>query len=213
MHRTRGVDRACERTRGADVVFLQHHRVVQADAMVAAATHQHRVFLRQTQPGNGLAGVEDLRAGAAHGVDIISRRRGGAAERLQEIQRRALGADQRAAASGERGDDRALGDAVAFGDAPVDADIGVQRAMAGVEPRPPADHRVFLAQQIRDVGGVGQQRGGYVAAADVFGQRRGHVRGDRFGRRRHRPHGHRPSTAVVGIPSSISSTGMPSSTR
>jgi hypothetical protein len=181
MHRARRVDRARERACRADVIFLQHYCVVETNAVIGSAAHAHRVFLRQPQPGYGLAGVEDLRAGAAHRVGVACGHGGGAAQGLQEIQRGALGADQRTAASGERGDHGAFGDAVAFGDAPVDTHAGIERTMAGVEPRTPADHRVFLAQQIGDVGAVGQQRRSDVAAADVFDQRRRDVCRNHFG--------------------------------
>src|SRR3546814_20969971 len=52
-----------------------------------------------------------------------------------------------------------------------------------VEPRPAADHGRFLAQQVSDVRGVGQQRSGDVAAADVLGQGPGDIDFDLRGRR------------------------------
>jgi hypothetical protein len=45
---------------GDDVVFLDQDAVVEADAVVGAAADAHRVFLRQAQAGQGLAGVDDL---------------------------------------------------------------------------------------------------------------------------------------------------------
>ena len=84
---------ACSTARDAagrgDVVFLDQHGVVQADAVVGAAAHAHRVLLRQAQAGQRLAGVHDLRARAAHGLDIGGGLGRHGTEQLQEIERRA----------------------------------------------------------------------------------------------------------------------------
>src|SRR3546814_1396177 len=48
-------------------------------------------------------------------------------------------------------------DAVALGHAPVDGHVRVEHAVAGVEPRPAADHGRLLAQQVGDVLVVGQR--------------------------------------------------------
>src|SRR5690606_28269545 len=116
----------------------------------------------------------------------------------------------------------------------------VQRAVTGVEPRPAADHGVFLAQQVGRFRRVWQQGGGDVAAADVFGQGALDVGGDGGGRwygngGGSRAAGHvagrnpgwggvrtradgahapgKPPICAVAIASSASNTGMPSSTR
>ncbi len=55
--------------------------------------------------------------------------------------------------------------------------------MAGVEPGAAADHSVFLAQQVGDVGHVGQKRGGDIATPEVLRQRVGDIGLDHLGRR------------------------------
>ncbi|MDR6137000.1 hypothetical protein QE438_000304 [Pseudoxanthomonas sp. SORGH_AS 997] len=136
------------------MVFLEHHHVEQADAVVVAAAAAHGVLLRQAQARDRLARIQDARAGAAHGRDEGRGDRGRAAQGLQEVERGALGADQRARAPAQGGQHGAGGHALAFGHAPVDGDLRIELAMAGVEPRSPADHRLLLAQQIGDIVGV-----------------------------------------------------------
>ena len=41
-----------------DVIFLDENSVEQSHAMIVAAAHAHRVFLRGAQSGNGLARIE-----------------------------------------------------------------------------------------------------------------------------------------------------------
>src|SRR3546814_18181868 len=70
-------------------------------------------------------------------------------------------------------------DAVALGHAPVDRHVRVEHAVAGVEPRPAADHGRLLAQQVGDVLVVGQQHRGDVAVADEIGRESGREKGGR----------------------------------
>ena len=46
------------------MVFLEHGRVIEAEAMVEATAAAHRVFLQQPQPRRGLAGVGQAHARA-----------------------------------------------------------------------------------------------------------------------------------------------------
>ena len=69
-HLRRGREHLRHAAGRGDVVFLDQHGVVQADAVIGAAAHAHGVFLCQAQPGQRLAGVDDLRACAAHRFDI-----------------------------------------------------------------------------------------------------------------------------------------------
>ena len=187
-----GGDRRGHRAGHADVVFLEHHRVVQAEAVVAAAAGAHRVLLRQAQAGQGLAGIQDHGAGAAHRFDMGGGGGGGARQGLQEVERAALGADQGAAAAFQQGQHGAGGHALAFGHLPVDLHPRIQFTVAGVEPGPAGDHRVLLAQQVGAFGHVRQQGGGDVAAAQVLGQGAPHVGQHGVLRRWHR-RGHRLS--------------------
>ena len=68
-------DRAANRSGGDDVVFLDEHHVVQAEAMVLRAAAARGVFLREAQAGQRLARVEDAAAGARHGIHVAAARR------------------------------------------------------------------------------------------------------------------------------------------
>jgi hypothetical protein len=64
--------RLADATGSHDVVFLDQDAVVQADALIVAAAHGHRVFLRQAQAGQGLAGVQDAGAGTSYHIHITA---------------------------------------------------------------------------------------------------------------------------------------------
>ncbi|MCY1400096.1 hypothetical protein D9M71_151690 [compost metagenome] len=156
---------------GGDVVFLDQEGVVEADAVVVAAAAGDRVFLRQTQAGQGLAGVEQFHAGAFHQVGVVAGAAGGAGEQLQEVQCAALAAEQGAgrAVEGEQG---LVGrDAFAVADFPFHLHLRVELAEYLVHPGRAGDGGVLAGD---DAGGCralgGDQLGGDVAAADVLGQ-------------------------------------------
>ena len=71
----RRAHRARERARRGDMVFLDQHRVEQSNAVIAAATAAHGVFLRDAKTRQRFARVEYRRAPAANRVHIFSRRR------------------------------------------------------------------------------------------------------------------------------------------
>ena len=123
-----------------DVVFLDQHRVVQADAVVGAAAGAHRVLLRQAQARQRLARVDDLRARAAHRIDVgrgLGRDR---AEQLQEVERRALGRQQRAGGAFDLQHHLVGGAALAFGHGPGDAWPAGRAGAGRPRPRAAADH-------------------------------------------------------------------------
>jgi hypothetical protein len=154
------------------VVFLDEHGVEQADAMVVAAAGAHGIFLREAQAGQGLARIEDLRARAAHGVDVRRGDRRRRRQRLQEIERGAFGTDQRACVAFDAAQQRAGGDAFAVGNVPFDARVRIEREETRVDPVAPADHRRVARDDacLRVFAGR-QQVGGDVAAAEVFVER------------------------------------------
>ncbi len=161
---------------GHDVVFLDQDSVIEPEAMVLAAAAGDGVLLRQPQAGQGLAGVDDARAGAGDGIDMKPRHRGGGREQLQEVQRRAFGGEQGAGAGLDLADHFAGLDRVAVAQVPADLGQRVEPAKAGVEPCSAGQHGVFAADdgaQRSLVGGAEQCR--QIAAADVFGQGGEHV--------------------------------------
>ncbi|ODV09824.1 MAG: hypothetical protein ABT22_12645 [Thiobacillus sp. SCN 64-317] len=110
--------------------------------------------------------------GAAHRLDVGPGGGGHRRQRLQEIQRRAFGGQQRAGIAADVYQHAAGGDDVALVNPPVEDAGGVECAETGVEPRPAGDHG-GLAADDAGAGGLrcGDQLGGQIAAADVFGQR------------------------------------------
>ena len=79
-----------------DMVVLDHRRVPQTHAVVGRAAHAGGVFLEHAQAGNGLAGIEQGRAGAGDLVDIGARHRRDAGQVLDGVERGAFGGQQRA---------------------------------------------------------------------------------------------------------------------
>ena len=63
--------------------------------MVLRAAHPGRVFLERAQAGDGLAGVEQDRAGAGDRLDIAAGQGRDAGQVLDGVERRALGGEQR----------------------------------------------------------------------------------------------------------------------
>ena len=100
-----------------DMIVLDHRRVPQAHAVVLRAAHPGRIFLEHAQAGDGLAGVEQDRAGAGDRVDIAPGQRGDAGEMLDGVERRALGGEHRARLAAAGAADVAGPDAVAVLDA------------------------------------------------------------------------------------------------
>ena len=82
-----GLDRA---PRQSNVIVLDQHTVAEIEAMIMAAATRHRVLVEQTQPGNGLARIQDYGLGPFHFVDVAPRERGDAAHPLHDFQDHAL---------------------------------------------------------------------------------------------------------------------------
>ena len=68
-----------------DVVFFDQNRIEKPDTVVGAAAHAYRVFLGNTQAGEGLARIDDLRPRARCDIDKASRRSRHGRQQLQEI--------------------------------------------------------------------------------------------------------------------------------
>ena len=164
----RGTQRRAHAARRDDVVLLDQHRVVEADAVVGAAARPHRVLLREPQAGQRLAGVDDSGPGAAHGIDM---RRGPGrhrAEQLQEVERGALGSQQRPGSRRVRAPPGPARSG-AFLDLPADPRLGVELPHHRLDPGRTAQHSAFARQHPGHRTAIGgNQRGGEVAAAHVF---------------------------------------------
>src|SRR5205807_8564632 len=67
------LDRRRHAARQRDVVVLDEHAVVQAEAVVARAARQDRVLLKHAEARSGLSRVNYLRARALDGADELAR--------------------------------------------------------------------------------------------------------------------------------------------
>ena len=67
------------------IIFHQHH-VVQAEAVINAATRHDRCFFERTKPRCGFSGIQNLNARIVRGIDKFAGERGDAGEPLEKIQ-------------------------------------------------------------------------------------------------------------------------------
>ena len=81
------------------------------------AAHPRRIFVEQAQPGNGLARVEQDRAGPGDRLDIGARQRRDPRQMLERVERRALGGEHRARIALDPHQHRPRRDRVAIADA------------------------------------------------------------------------------------------------
>ncbi len=92
---------------------------MQAEAMVLRAAAARRVFLRQSQPRNRLARVENLAARAGNGGDVTMGRGGRRRKRLQEIERGAFTSEDRTRCAGKSEDGLIRDNGFAVGRVPL----------------------------------------------------------------------------------------------
>ena len=125
-----------DRAGRGDVVFLDQDRVEQADAMIRAAAAAHGVFLREPQPRDRLARVEDAAPGARDGLDVSAGQRRGCGKRLQEVERSSFTGEQCARGAVDRAELLVGTHALAIVCRPGHTDSRVDLAKHFVEPRP-----------------------------------------------------------------------------
>lgn len=89
-----GIDRTAhrflDRSGDRDMIVLDHRRVPQSHAVIGRPAHPRRIFLKDTQPRDGLARIQQRRAGSIDRIDIGARHRRDAAQMLDRIERRSL---------------------------------------------------------------------------------------------------------------------------
>ena len=165
-----------------DVVFLDQHRVIQANAVVGAAAGAHRVFLRQPQAGQGFAGVHNVGRRAFDGLHIHRGFSGHGAEQLQKIQCCALGRQQRSGLALHFQNHLIRGAALAVLQVPGDAGGRVALENSGVGPGAAADDGGLTGDDPRMDAALGvHQSSGQVASTHVFQQGAGHVGSGQLG--------------------------------
>ena len=85
-----------------DVVVLDQHRVVEAEAVIVAAAATHRVFFQRAQSRRGLARANDARLGMRDAGHELGGSGGDAGEMAEKVERDTLGAEDGAGIAGNR---------------------------------------------------------------------------------------------------------------
>ena len=167
--------------RDRDVVVLDQHRVVEAEAVIEAAAAADGVFLQRAQPGVVLR-VQMMRALVWAMRAHEGRGRGGdAGEVAEEIERGALGGQDRARIAGDR---HQLGPGLhrrAIACMRFDPDFRREPAKRRRDQRQAGDHAGLARDDDGAAAGVlryGRDRGDVAGAAEVFLERARHRRFD-----------------------------------
>ena len=90
---------------GHEVVVLDHGAVVEAEAVVGAASVCDGGLFEEPVTGGGFAGVEQSGAGVADGFDVSAREGGDAGESLDEVEGGAFGSEDGAGIAFDEHDD------------------------------------------------------------------------------------------------------------
>ena len=98
-----------------DMVVLDQHRIVEAEAVIGAAAQPHRLLFEDAQPGGRLAGTDDFRLVTGDRVNQRAGCGGDAGEPRNQVQRGALGRQYRPRPAGDPGHRLASLDAAAVG--------------------------------------------------------------------------------------------------
>ena len=156
---------------GENVVFLDQDGVPQGQTVAAATADANRVFLGQTQAGQGLARIDHLRFGIGDGIGVKARLAGHGREHLQKVEGAAFAGEQGAGVAFDAAEQLVGLDAVAVPGQPFDFCSGIEAAETALEPGTTAKHAGFA----RDDGGAagysgGNEIGGEVAGADILGK-------------------------------------------
>ena len=173
---TRTVERLRNAAGGEDVVFLDQDGVVEPETVVVATAAGDGVFLGETQAGKGLAGIDDAAARAGDGVGEAAGLAGHAGEQLEKVEGRAFAGEQGACRPFDGAQHLSRLDRHAVLRVPADVNAWIERRKGAGEPGGAAEDG-FLARNDRGAGALrgGNELGGQVAGADVFGQGAGDV--------------------------------------
>ena len=160
-----------------DVVVLDQHRVVEAEAVIEAAAAAHRVFLERAQPRRGLAGAADACLGVADLRHVSGGERGHAREAAEEIQRRALGRKDRRGGTFDLGEQRSRRDLVAVAMAGAEGDFLIEHQECAPRAFEAGDSAGLARDELGSgprACGQGRRRGDVAGAAQVFVERAAH---------------------------------------
>ncbi len=177
----RRADRRGKATGGMNVVFLHEDAVEEADAVIGPAARRNRVFLRDAQPRQRLARIEDSRPGPLDRLHVRPGPGRHSRKQLHEVDGRALARKDRAGIALQLAQGTAGDNVVPIVVVPEDLDVGIEFLEGAVEPLGAAEHAILARHQARLGGAIRwHELRGEVAAAHVLGKRMRHVAGDRL---------------------------------
>ena len=155
-----------------DVVVLEHHHVVEANAVVGTAATADSILLQEAHVGGCLAGVEQARVQTVEHGHHTACLRGDTAHALHEVERRALSGEDGGTMAADRHHHIASADAVAVGPQQGDLQGGVHRMEHRRRHFAAAEHAALFGHHLGLAHRVGRNTGqcGVVAVAHVLAQ-------------------------------------------
>ena len=122
------------------MIVLNEHAVIEPHPVIVGAAHACRIFVELAQPGNGLARVEQHRAGTLDRIDIAAGQGGDPREVLERVERRALGGEHRTGIAGKAHQRRAVLRAFAVVDQQLELDVRIEGSEEGRRDLESRDH-------------------------------------------------------------------------
>ena len=174
--RNSATHRLAHAARYRDMIVLDHRRIVEPHPVVGCTTHPRRILLQHAKAGNGLARVEQRRAGPGNGIDIGARHRRDARQMLHCVERRTFGGEDGAGIAAEPHQISPGGHARALGHQYLDVHRRIEHSEERLGNRQSGDDdriaAVHYAGETRLSGDDGS--GGNIATlAHILGQRGG----------------------------------------
>ena len=156
-----------------DVVVLEQNHVKQPDAVVAASSNLHGLFLQHAHAGCGLASVQHAGLGALQPLHVAVGHGGYAAHALHDVEHETLRLQQRAHTARDDHGNVALMDMGAVLHEYLDLHVGIKAAKYLLGYLDACQYAVLLDEQVALAHGVlrNATQGGVVAVANVFGKR------------------------------------------
>ncbi|BAF58407.1 hypothetical protein PTH_0227 [Pelotomaculum thermopropionicum SI] len=155
-----------------DVVVLDQHGIVKAEAVIVPAAHPDRVFFKHPEARRGFSGIHQ--AGLFPGNQFNQPRRpgGNAGQALQEIQGQALAGQDRPRPAGQFGQHLAALYPLAVAHQGPELNERVQAQKNPLRHRQPCHHSVLLGQYVTAGNGVRRHNavGGKIAGAYILSQ-------------------------------------------
>ena len=152
------------------MVFLEHGRIIEAEAVVHAAAAANGVLLQQPQAGGGFAGIGQPHAAAGQLGHQRCRGGGDAGEAHGQVEGGAFARHQGGGAALQAEQPLAGPHRFPIGHQQAHFHGRIEQAKQGLHQHPTAEQSLRLGDPGRPGGAAGQGRRAEVAAAQVFGQ-------------------------------------------